>query len=1187
MRRFRLRAGLMAALLTFGGVGVGVGDAAVTAAAPSPSMVTPSVVEQSLNPGGSLTVTKQVRTPAVPPKPDVVLLVDNTGSMGEAIANVKRNLPTIVDRVFAAQPDSRFAVASYGDQREPRRLFLLHQAFTNDRAAIQRGVNALSAADGDDTPEDWGNALWEVATGAGGRNPFRSGASPIVVLVGDASSHDPSNGHPFNAIVPTLKTNNVKVLAVDVESRSDGLNGQRANFKKGQATRVTGETGGTYLQGIDANGVANAIVSGLTNLPINVTHRPVNCDPSLSVSLTPAGSQVTSGQTATFTETVTVAGNAPQGSTLTCTVQFYLGPAGADPSYQQQIRITVNDVTAPVVTVDDRTVEATGPDGAVIDYTATARDNVDGNVGVTCTPPSGSRFPIGRTTVTCTARDRAGNTGRDTAVFTVVDGTAPVVRVDDRTAEATGPDGAVITYTATAEDNIDGEVYVTCTPPSGAGFPVGRTIVTCTATDRAGNTGRDTAVFTVTDTTAPVVTVEDRTAEATGPDGAVIEYPTTAKDIVDGDVPVTCQPPSGATFPLGKTSVTCTATDKAGNTGKDTAEFTVTDTTGPVVTVEDRTAEATGPDGIVVEYPASAVDAVDGEVPVTCEPPSGSRFPLGETTVTCTATDKQGNTGRDTAVIKVVDTTAPVVTVEDRTAEATGPDGAVIEYTATAVDTVDGPVSVTCEPVSGFRFPIGKTTVTCTATDKAGNTGRDTAVFTVVDTTAPVVTVEDRTAEATGPDGAVIEYTATAVDTVDGPVSVTCEPVSGFRFPIGKTTVTCTATDKAGNTGRDTAVFTVVDTTAPVVTVDDRTAKATGHDGATIDYTATAVDGIDGPLPVICTPLSGSTFPVGKTTVTCTATDKAGNTGTDTAVFTVIDVGAPVVRVDDRTVEITGGTSAVIRYAAFARDLIDGIVSVTCAPRSGSSFPLGRTTVTCTARDKAGNTGKDTAVFTVVLRPPTPRPPAADLAVTAAATPLPAFTGGEITTTFTLTNAGPDTATGIVLAATVPQPVRVLNAQSGCTSAARCTLPAGGRIEVTARISYEKATTGALSARVTGATQDPRTANNTATLQIRVLQPVLTAGPLVARLGDVVLAEGRDFPAGTIVKLEWSEGITAATTPVRVRADGTFRTQMLVLRKDKTGPRLLGASGPGYNPLDTGILVVPRSLQPPKFAGRG
>ncbi|MGW2823186.1 HYR domain-containing protein [Streptomyces sp. NPDC001443] len=926
---------------------------AKTAAATAP--VTPPLVEQTLDPGASITVDKQVRTPAVPPKPDVVLLVDNTGSMGAPIANVRNNLSTIVNRVFDAQPDSRFAVASYGDEEDESRLFLLHQAFTADRTAIQNGVNALTAGGGGDTPEDWGNALDEVANGVDGRNTFREGASPIVVLVGDASSHDPSNGHSFTDVIGALKSHGVKVLAVDVDSYSDGLDGQRpsdGDYENGQATRVTQATGGTYFQGVDPTQVSDAIVQGLTNLPVAVGHQLVDCDRSLDVSLSPASVQVISGQTASFGERITVSPDAPQGTTLNCTVQFTLGPA-ADPAYREQIRITVNDVTGPAVDVVDRTVEATGPDGAVVDYPATAHDNVDGDVPVLCEPPSGTRFPIGRTTVTCTATDKAGNVGRGTAVITVVD------------------------------------------------------------------------------------------------------------------------------------------------------------STGPVVTVEDRTAQATGPDGAVVEYPASAQDTVDGKVTVTCDPPSGSVFPIGETKVTCTATDSHGNTGTGTAVMTVIDTTAPVVTVDDRTVEATGPDGATVEYPATAVDTVDGPTQVTCTPPSGSVFPVGRTTVTCTSTDSRENTGTDTAVITVVDTTPPVVTVTDRTVAAIGPDGAPIDYTATAQDLVDGPVAVTCAPPSGSTFPIGKTTVTCTATDAAGNTGTDTAVFTVIDNAPPVVRVDDRTVRTISPSGIPVRYTATAQDVVDGTLPTSCTPPSGTRFPIGKTTVTCTATDKAGNIG------------------------------------------------------------------------------RDTAVVTVTLMPAGPVPPAADLAVTAAVDPQPAFTGGTLTATFTLTNAGPDDATNVVLTAVPPGTATVVRAQDRCTTASPCSLPAGGRIEVTTGLSYDKATSGTLTARVAGTPTDPFPGNNTDTVRIRVLQPVLTVGPVVARLGDVVLAEGRDFPAGTVVQLKWNVGITAATVPVRVDADGTFRSQVLVLRKDRTGPRLLRATGPGYDPVSAKVLVVPRSLQPPDFIGRG
>ncbi len=73
------------------------------------------------------------------------------------------------------------------------------------------------------------------------------------------------------------------------------------------------------------------------------------------------------------------------------------------------------DSTAPQFdsTPPDQTVEATGPDGAIVTFTVpTATDNLDGSVPVTCVPASGSTFPVGTTTVDCTATDSAGNVGR-------------------------------------------------------------------------------------------------------------------------------------------------------------------------------------------------------------------------------------------------------------------------------------------------------------------------------------------------------------------------------------------------------------------------------------------------------------------------------------------------------------------------------------------------------------------------------------------------------------------------------------------------------------------------------------------------------------------------------------------------------------------------------------------------------
>jgi hypothetical protein len=75
----------------------------------------------------------------------------------------------------------------------------------------------------------------------------------------------------------------------------------------------------------------------------------------------------------------------------------------------------------------------------------------------------------------------------------------------------------------------------------------------------------------------------------------------------------------------------------------------------------------------------------------------------------------------------------------------------------------------------------------------------------------------------------VVTYTATATDDVDGPITPTCTPASGTTFAPGTTTVTCTATDAAGNTA--TASFTVTIeglTPDPVILLKELREKVSG-----------------------------------------------------------------------------------------------------------------------------------------------------------------------------------------------------------------------------------------------------------------------------------------------------------------------------------------------------------------------
>ena len=170
-----------------------------------------------------------------------------------------------------------------------------------------------------------------------------------------------------------------------------------------------------------------------------------------------------------------------------------------------------------------------------------------------------------------------------------------------------------------------------------------------------------------------------------------------------------------------------------------------------------------------------------------------------------------GDCGLSSVVgIDLVSDQPPVLQVPANiTAEATSASGASVTYAVTATDDFDPSPVVSCSPASGSTFALGTTTVNCTATDAASNSSSGSFTVTVVDTTAPALSVANVTAEATSAAGAAVIYSASATDAVDPSPSVSCTPASGGTFPLGATTVNCTATDAAGNSSSGSFTVTV------------------------------------------------------------------------------------------------------------------------------------------------------------------------------------------------------------------------------------------------------------------------------------------------------------------------------------------------------------------------------------------
>ena len=227
---------------------------------------------------------------------------------------------------------------------------------------------------------------------------------------------------------------------------------------------------------------------------------------------------------------------------------------------------------------------------------------------------------------------------------------------------------------------------------------------------------------------------------------------------------IDCGPTCSASFSTG-TSVTLTATPAVGSTFAGwspvecggpltlsadttcTATFNLTNRPPIANAGPDQIVEGAGPNGTSVTLDGSASSDPDNDsLTFAWTGPfgtaSGSKptvtLPLGTHTITLTVNDGHGGTASDTVSVQVRDTTPPVLNLPaDINVTATSPTGATVSYTASATDLVSGAITPTCTPASGNTFPIGATTVTCAATDQAGNKASGSFKVTVIDTTPP------------------------------------------------------------------------------------------------------------------------------------------------------------------------------------------------------------------------------------------------------------------------------------------------------------------------------------------------------------------------------------------------------------------------------------------------------------------
>lgn len=460
--------------------------------------------------------------------------------------------------------------------------------------------------------------------------------------------------------------------------------------------------------------------------------------------------------------------------------------------------------------------------------------------------------------------------------------------------------------------------------------------------------------------------------------GAVVTYQVDA--VGESCAPVQCDVPSGSSFPVGTTNVTCTAASGEFTifpvTVLDTRALKISLIGANPLRVECHSAPPFADPGATTNNPGitpTAVSTVNPDVP-------------GTYTITYTATD---GTNSDTVIrtVNVIDDSPPLITLngDDPLTDEVETESLTIEchtaFTdpgATAADACDGPAPVS---VSSNVDPnaVGTYTITYTATDDHGTPGDPsddlvataTRTINVVDTTDPTITLNGASPLTIECHTAFTDPGASATDICAGDLDSAIQ-VSGIvdADTVGAYTLTYTVRDASGNAATVERTVNVVDTTGPAITLNGASSMTVECHTSFTDPGASAADACDNAVPV--TPAGSVDVNVpGAYTITYTASDASGNAAVPvTRTVNVVDTTAPVIDCPaDIVVNLPANSAAIampVNFNVTASDSCSTTTTVTTSHASGSNFPVGTTTVTATATDPSGNTS--TCTFKVSVR---------------------------------------------------------------------------------------------------------------------------------------------------------------------------------------------------------------------------
>ena len=425
-----------------------------------------------------------------------------------------------------------------------------------------------------------------------------------------------------------------------------------------------------------------SITSSVATLTIADTTRPtlvgVPADTAAPCDTIPARATVTATDTCDPAPNVTFNETSTQDSDVTkpghysyVITRTWTATDGSGNSTNQSQQITVSDTVKPTLAGVPgdaaASCDAIPPAAAV-----TATDNCDPAPKVTLAETSTQNpdaTTIGHYTYTITrtwtATDVSGNSDSATQHIAITDtGKPSLVGVPGDTTVACDSVPAAATVTAT--DTCDPAPKVTMaqsstqdadvTKPAHYGYTITRT---WTATDVSGNSSSQSQTITVSDTTAPVVTLVGSNTLTNECHSAFADPGASANDNCAGTLSVVTTGTVNANA-VGSYTLTYTATDPSGNIGTTNRTVYVIDTTPPTIACPANISVfTTNTAGTTVTFAATSTDLCSTPT-VTYDHNPGDVFPVGTTTVTATATDASGNHTNCTFTVTVTHNDAPL-----------------------------------------------------------------------------------------------------------------------------------------------------------------------------------------------------------------------------------------------------------------------------------------------------------------------------------------------------------------------------------------------------------------------------------------------------------------------------------------------------------------------------------------------